>query len=180
MEFLLTPLVFIKDTVVALFNFLKDILVNIFNFLKDVLVNIFNFIIKIPELILDGLKNLFIPNQETLTAKLTAIRDTFSSKFPNANLNILNRAVDSSSANTFVVNNTKYVTIMGKTYEVEIMSVFYRFWNTYKDIFQGWISGFMYLLLAIFNYRQVLYLIRGSSPIESTPPPSNNKIGFKV
>ena len=168
MDFLLTPLVFIKDTVVALFNFLKDILVNIFNF-----------IVEIPTLILDGLKKLFIPNQETLTAKLTAVRDAFSAKFPNANLDILNKTVDSSAGNTFVVNNTKYVTIMGNTYEVEILSVFYRFWNTYKDIFQGWISGFMYLLLAIFNYRQALYLIRGSSFIEGTPPPTG-KIGFRV
>lgn len=50
--------------------------------------------------------------------------------------------------------------------------------NSAKSTFHNWISGFIYILLAIYNYTQLLWLIRGSYPIGSTPPP-RNQIGFR-
>lgn len=85
------------------------------------------------------------------------------------------RSISTKSVNPITVGN---VTVGINT--SFILDKFYSIWNNYKTTFQSWISGFMYLLLGIYNYNQLIYALRGSTFINNTqmshkPPQSRKK-----
>jgi len=130
----------------------------------------FNFIKTIPTTIIDFLKEFFIPEKDVLTNEFISIKDAFTAKYPTADLKFMEDLTNTQSAQ-LRSTSIDSITVGDVTIGINtsfILNKFYSIWGNYKTTFQSWISGFMYLLLGIYNYNQLLYALRGTTPIYGT------------
>lgn len=164
------------DILLVPINALKSLIELIWSLIQQIL----DFLLNLPKTLLEGFKSLleflFVPSEDILTSNFTTLKDSFNSKFPNSNLEFLEELTTNNySSNVIDVipyanNNLTIGSVVIPINTSFITDRFYSLWNNYKDVFQSWISGFSYLLLGIYNYSQILYAIRRSSPVSTTQP----------
>ncbi|GFP78558.1 hypothetical protein [Clostridium fungisolvens] len=138
---------------------------NLMENLGDWFSNIGTNIKDLPNLILDGLKNLlvslFVPSDNYFTNNFNSLKDSVSSKFGNSDLNELKQLGQvGGSVSTSMTADLKVggVSFTGKVVD-------FSWIDKYIDTIHGWVAGLMGIMLLIYNYSQILWLIRGTSPI---------------
>lgn len=144
-----------------------------FDGISSLLSSILDFFINFFSNLLEFVKDIFIPKDNVLIDNYNSTLDYAKNKLNYADLSALNNL--SSSANALAVTQDNFVAsfnLMGVKMSLPVVDM--SIVNSVKSIFQGWISGFIYILLAIYNYSQILWLIRGTHPIGSTPGSVNN------
>ena len=124
---------------------------------------------------LTGIKNLlielFVPSDNYFVDRFEGIKTKAETRLGATNLDGLgDLAREIKSDNIRGELNVNGVSWYGSIVNFDIV-------NEYKSIFQGWVFGFMMILLSIYNYSQVLWLIRGNTPISSTTAQISRKMG---
>jgi hypothetical protein len=108
----------------------------------------------------DFLLHLIVPEETYFTDKFDELKDTLSLKFPYATyIEVIDRLkliVDEEPDLSFYDQHTS---IDGIVYDFK----FSHWIGGYVPTIRSLIAGIMYLLLAYYNYRQIIYFIRGSN-----------------
>jgi len=147
-----------EGTGTGIWDWLKDLLNKILNVLKDILTAIGNFISSLLEGLKELLISLFVPSDTFFKDKINSLRDLLVTKFGNNNF------LDGlKSANGYRFKNLT-VTAFGKTATIVNFDDFYN----HKDTFDKYITGFIFFLLALYNYNQIYKLIRKGTTMNSS------------
>lgn len=146
---------FVKDLPSMVWNFFKGA----FDTVLEVLKNILNFFLKFFDILLEFIIRIFVPEDNYFVNKFDELKNLVNNKF-NVDLSIFESL---GSAAKGSVNNTYYsFNIMGSNVNLDI-----SFITKIQSVTTSLCSGLVGLFLAWFNYKNVLYLIRGASPVES-------------
>jgi len=124
-------------------------------------------IVNLPSTIINGFKDLFttlfVPSNDYFTGTFGSVKEKAMNKFGVHDLNGLNQLnVSESSPNDVSVT----LIVSGVSFTGKIIDM--SFIDKYRNTFKAWVGGFIAVLLIIYNYSQVLWLIRGTSPIVTT------------
>ena len=140
---------------------------NMIQGLKDVK----NSILNLPETILNGLKNLFIPDIETMKLSFIDFMDYMTTKFGVTSLiETLVNSIDGSLQNgsnlgaadvkeNFVITNgeTDFSLFFSIPFSLVVS-------DGVKNSFDGLLKGFFFILLIFYNLSELYFLIRGVRP----------------
>lgn len=114
----------------------------------------FNAIISIPqkiiELLVEALKSLFIPKDGFFTSNFNDFKDKISIK-----LGFATYVEMFKSLSAHVSGSVDF----GGFIDLSI-------WDKYLPTLQNYIRGFIYALGLIFNIKMIVWMVRGSTPIE--------------
>lgn len=106
--------------------------------------------VKIVDALLTGLKELFIPSENYFNDTFTRLKDKFSSKLGfNSYLQLFD------SLKSQVSNAPSFGGYINTS-----------MWVKYLPQIHVYIKGFFYCLMIIFNIKQIIWMVRGSTPIE--------------
>lgn len=96
------------------------------------------------------MKNLFIPSVDYFSNKFTYLKDKFSVKFGYGNYLEMFNALKSMGLRS--VDFKGYIDI--------------SIWDKYLPTLQGFVRGFFYFFMVIFNLKMIIWLVRGGTPIK--------------
>ena len=117
---------------------------------------------------INAMKSLFIPSDGFFTDKFDKLKDDIGGAFGFSNWQDFEGVSGVSPLRPRFTAN-----IYGKTVDVVDLG----FWEDNRKYLQALLNGFMSFLLLLFNWRMILYLIRGSSPINSSGNAHANEKG---
>ena len=152
------------QAIVNLPQLIADKLSGFFNDIK-------NAILALPKLILDGLKEIFIPDIEEIKNSFKDFQDKFALVF-GANFNALDNLFTREKPLDDVVINYE-IPGLG---EFELTILDKEWLHTGVAYFRPIIRGWLTLLLVIFAWNNILGLIRQAMPIAPTSPTETESI----
>lgn len=144
-----------------IWNYVKEIPGQVWSFfesafssLGDVVSNIWNAVKGIPDSILDGLKWLFVPSEDSINQSIQTLSNTFKSTFGIDSYDISNIF----GTETEIADQQGTISICGYEFTGTVFSVKYltRAISTFRPV----IRGFLVFLLVLYNINQLLALIR--------------------
>ena len=145
----------------SLWNYVKEIPGQVWGFfesafssLGDVVSNIWNAVKGIPDAILDGLKWLFVPSEDSINQSIQTLSNTFKSTFGIDSYDISNVF----GTETEIANQTATINVAGFEFTCVVFDVKYlvNAISTFRPV----IRGFFVFLLLLYNINQFLALIR--------------------
>lgn len=150
-------------------------LTGFFNNVLNSMKNTLNTIKELPSTIitglLNGLKELFIPDIENMKASFQEFIDYMISKFGFNDListlqGLIDSAVDDgSSVGAADISETFVYTFGNEKYEFEFSIPFSDFYTSnVKNTVGGFLKGIFFLLLIFYNLSEIYFLIRGVRP----------------
>lgn len=151
----------ISQIPLSLWHYVKEIPGQVWGFfesafssLGDVVSNIWNAVKGIPDAILDGLKWLFVPSEDSINQSIQTLSNTFKSTFGIDSYDISNVF----GTETEIANQTATINVAGFEFTCVVFDVKYlvNAISTFRPV----IRGFFVFLLLLYNINQFLALIR--------------------
>ena len=132
-----------------------DVFKDAFGNVTDFLGWIWDSIVELPSTIIEGLKEIFVPDTDDISSQFNALLDTLKMKF-NFNTDFFTSIYDTEMPVTDV-NGDYYIKGVGN-----LRLKFFDAKYVYDGVtyFRPFIRGFIVLLLAFYNVRMVLSFIR--------------------
>ena len=149
-------------------------LTSFFNNMISSLNSVKDSILNLPETILNGLSNLFIPNIENMKTSFNSFIDYMTTKFGfNSLIDTLHNLVDSSLNGSSVgaadLNKDFSINYNNTTIPLKFSLPFSNIiTDSTKNIFDGYLKGFFFILLIFYNLSEIYFLIRGIRPFNSS------------
>lgn len=152
---------YIKDIPGQVWDFVKQIPGQVWSFfesafssLGDVVSNIWNAVKGIPDAILDGLKWLFVPSEDSINQSIQTLSNTFKSTFGIDSYDISNVF----GTETEIANQTATINVAGFEFTCVVFDVKYLVIaiSTFRPV----IRGFVVFMLILYNINQFFALIR--------------------
>ena len=110
---------------------------------------IWDFILTLPELIINGIKSVFIPDPDNIKASIETLKKSFLDTFGIGDFDLSGVMGVSSE----VSNKSGTVSILGFEFEGTFLDVTYI--KRAVEDFRPYIRGFILLLLGLYNINQV-------------------------
>lgn len=151
----------VKNIPSMVWNFVKEIPGQVWGFfesafssLGDVVSNIWNAVKGIPDAILDGLKWLFVPSEDSINQSIQTLSNTFKSTFGIDSYDISNVF----GTETEIANQTATINVAGFEFTCVVFDVKYlvNAISTFRPV----IRGFVVFMLILYNINQFFALIR--------------------
>lgn len=137
-----------------LFKIALDGISNSIEFIVDFFGNFFAFM-------LEFLKNVFVPSDDYFIDNYNSLNSSMSGKL-GIDSGVLEDLVGSSSISSFASPNFSYsFVVLGVPVTID-----FSFITKVRNITLGISNGLMVIFLCWFNIKKVIWLIRGTSPIE--------------
>lgn len=148
------------------------------NWLNDIWESIKGIPGSIIELLGNLLQWLFVPSQDYFSSNFGEIKETLQAKLGyQAYIDIFGTLEDITSNGSTVIELNNY-----QVGNLNInMNNFINFNNIvkYRDTWYGWVRGFMFVALIIYNINQIYKLIRGTNLADGQKTISNMRGGGK-
>lgn len=152
---------YIKDIPGQVWDFVKQIPGQVWGFfesafssLGDVVSNIWNAVKGIPDAILDGLKWLFVPSEDSINQSIQTLSNTFKSTFGIDSYDISNVF----GTETEIANQTATINVAGFEFTCVVFDVKYlvNAISTFRPV----IRGFVVFMLILYNINQFFAFIK--------------------
>lgn len=153
-----------------LFEFVKNIPTYIWNLFKsaidgivDGINSILDFFSNFFTALLEFLKNIFVPGDNYFVDNYNSLNSSMSGKL-GIDTGIFESLKGNASMNTYADPNFSYsFTVMGVPVTVD-----YSFITKIRNVTIGFSNGLMVIFLCWYNIKKVIWIIRGTSPIEGS------------
>ncbi|WZL74073.1 hypothetical protein QBE52_04865 [Clostridiaceae bacterium 35-E11] len=143
------------------FTAFKDFLIGKFDFVAERINAVKDVILSLPSLMLDGIKGLFVPSDTFFSEKINTLQNTLESRLSvSSYISVLETVKN--------LQSSEFSSITGNVMGREVVFLDASIINSVLPTIRKWIKGVMFVLLAIYNYRQVYRLIRGSDYIPAS------------
>lgn len=149
-------------------------LTEFFNKMTTSLKNLNDSIIHLPQNILNGIIDLIVPDIENMKTSFNDFIDYMTTKFGfNSLIDTLHTLVDSSLNGSSVgaadLNKDFSINYNNTTIPLKFSLPFSNIINdSTKNIFDGYLKGFFFILLIFYNLSEIYFLIRGTRPFNSS------------
>lgn len=134
---------------------------------------------KIIELLGDLLEWLFVPNENYFNNQIESIKGQIAKKIPYEDYVSLFETIQTvSNGEDITIDMPSYQIANGVTIQ---KSKFIDFGNItkYKNTWYGWVRGFTFIFLIIYNINQITKFLRGFSVADGGNHLNNNEGGKK-
>jgi len=126
-----------------------------------VLFNTFNLSEYIPDEVLDWIVNNFVPNEEFFQSHFNNLYESFREKLPfQSQLEMIEEVTNVSGYHdgNFTVLDITY-SVSGQPFQIALSNYI----GPYLEMVRNFVTGWYVILLIYYNYRQIMFLIRGSN-----------------
>lgn len=119
----------------------------------------------------EGIANLPASIANVFIDLFTVEDDYFSNKLSYYQSKVFEKlGVDTSLVSQLEnIGSSDIVDITGTYNGKTVTFVDFSIWQKYSNFFKGVINGFLKILLVFVNLRQVLWIVRGTSPVSEQP-----------
>ena len=140
---------------------------NFFSLLWDWLGNIWNSIKDIPQIIINGIGNilkfLFVPEQNYFENEVEKIKYNLSQKIPYQDyINLFGTLETISAGEELSVDLPEYKISNDLTIKQEKF-IDFNIIKEFKTTWYGWVRGFTFIFIIIYNINQIMKFLRGFS-----------------
>jgi len=105
------------------------------------------------------LKGLFVPEDDYFSGQFEQIREDLRNRLSVESFDGIMDSVKTAVAGD--MPNVE-ITIMGFTATI----INFDYWRSVKPAINGFIRGFVFILLCLYNYNQIYKLVRGTSLVD--------------